>query len=274
MGDEAAVSSRGPLAPLEKPIDLRRYPASSRAARLVRHYWIVEYRFPPGSSRDVPILVYPACNVVIEPQRARLYPPSPELEERHLEGSGMAFGALLRPATGLRLAGRPIEELAGASADLADGAVAARVRDAMAGGADIASRHTAAIAAFESWLTARVPALGADDELMNAVADAVEGDAELTRVDELAARFGMGARRLERLTARYLGLSPKWMIQRRRLQEAAARLGAEPATELSGLAAELGYADYPHFSRDFAATVGVTPREFAAAAATVRRAPE
>ncbi|GAA4171324.1 helix-turn-helix domain-containing protein [Gryllotalpicola koreensis] len=264
MGARDEVVSKGPLAPVVAPIDFRRYPVTGEAAALVRHYWLVDYALPPGASHDVPILVYPACNLVIEHDRARLYAPTPDLTVRHLEGSGFAFGVLLQVATGYRLAGRPVEDFVGDSIDFSDEHVVTEVRDIMGASEDAVARHPSAIAAFEEWLAARVPSLTTDERLMNEIAAAIETDAALTRVDELAGRFGLSPRRLERLAARYVGLTPKWMIQRRRLQEAAARLGASSTTDLSGLAAELGYADYPHFSRDFAATVGMTPRDFAA----------
>jgi AraC-like DNA-binding protein len=264
MGARDEVVSKGPLAPVVAPIDFRRYPVTGEAAALVRHYWLVDYAFPPGASHDVPILVYPACNLVIEHDRARLYAPTPDLTVQHLESRGFAFGVLLQVATGFRLAGRPVEDFVGDSTDFSNEPVVSEVRGILSAGDDTGLWHPAAIAAFERWLTARIPVLTADDRLMNEIAAAIETDASLTRVDELATRFGLTPRRLERLVARYVGLTPKWMIQRRRLQEAAARLGASSTTDLSGLAAELGYADYPHFSRDFAATVGMTPRDFAA----------
>lgn len=270
MGVQDEVVSKGPLAPVESPIDFRRYPAAGDAAALVRHYWLVEYAFPANTSQDVPILVYPACNLVVEHDRARLYPPSSELTVQHLEGDGFAFGVLLQVATGFRIAGHPVEEFVGDSIDVSAEPVVGEIRAIMSASAGVASRHPSAIAVFEHWLAARVPLLTDDDVLVNAIAEAIGSDPGLTRVDELAARFGLSPRRLERLAARYVGLTPKWMIQRRRLQDAAHQLQEEPETDLSGLAAELGYADYPHFSRDFAATVGVTPRDFAARAHTAR----
>ncbi|HEY0247799.1 MAG TPA: helix-turn-helix domain-containing protein [Gryllotalpicola sp.] len=276
MSDDGGVVSKGPLAPLGTLIVLRRYPAVGAATPVVRHYWVAEYALPAGVGRDVPILVYPACNLVVEGDRSRLYAPNPELTVQHLDGDGFAFGVLLQVATGFRVAARPLEEFLGDSIDLEQEPVTAAVRAIMMGPGEAEVRHPRAIAAFESWLGERVPSLSADDLLINAVAAAVESDPDLIRVDELAARFGLSTRRLERLVARYVGLTPKWLIRRRRLQDAAHRLQDAPGTELSRLAAELGYADYPHFSRDFAAVVGRTPREFADAAgsaATDPRAP-
>ena len=61
----------------------------------------------------------------------------------------------------------------------------------------------------------------------------------------------------------YVGVSPKWVIQRYRLQEAAERLAEGRATSLETLALELGFFDQAHFCRDFKALVGRTPAEYA-----------
>ena len=78
---------------------------------------------------------------------------------------------------------------------------------------------------------------------------------------QLCERFGIGERALQRLTARRLGLSPAWLIRRRRLHEVAGGLRGPEA--LADLAARLGYADQAHFARDFRTSTGLTPGEFA-----------
>jgi AraC-like DNA-binding protein len=62
----------------------------------------------------------------------------------------------------------------------------------------------------------------------------------------------------------YVGVTPKWVLQRYRLHEAAEQL-AGPNPPFAALAASLGYADQAHFGRDFKRTIGQTPRSFAAA---------
>jgi AraC-like DNA-binding protein len=85
----------------------------------------------------------------------------------------------------------------------------------------------------------------------------------VTSVTQICDRFHVTERSLQRLTRRRLGLTPKWLIQRRRLQEAAERLrGAD--TTLAVIAAELGYADEAHLVRDFRTVTGMTPGQFAA----------
>jgi AraC-like DNA-binding protein len=79
----------------------------------------------------------------------------------------------------------------------------------------------------------------------------------------VCAEFALSERALQRLVQRRLGLTPKWLIQRRRLQEAAERL-RDGSTTLADVAAVLGYADQPHFTRDFSRVTSMTPGEFAA----------
>ncbi|GGU02878.1 helix-turn-helix domain-containing protein [Streptomyces coeruleorubidus] len=76
-------------------------------------------------------------------------------------------------------------------------------------------------------------------------------------MSQLAAFADMSARQLQRMFAEYVGIGPKWVIRRARIQEAAARAAAEPQ-DWSALAAELGYADRAHFTRDFTASIGTS----------------
>ena len=54
---------------------------------------------------------------------------------------------------------------------------------------------------------------------------------------------------------------------RKRLQEAAERLRIDPSTDLATLAAETGYADHAHLTRDFRAVLGIAPTTYRADAA-------
>jgi len=61
----------------------------------------------------------------------------------------------------------------------------------------------------------------------------------------------------------YVGVSPKWVIQRYRLHEAAERIARGGVEDFADLALELGYADQAHFIRDFKKLVGRSPAEYA-----------
>ncbi len=114
----------------------------------------------------------------------------------------------------------------------------------------------------EEWLRGYLP-MDDDGRLVNAIVEWVENDSTVVAVAQICERFHVTERSLQRLTRRRLGLTPKWLIQRRRLQEAAELL-REPDETLAELAARLSYADEAHFVRDFKAVTGMTPREFSA----------
>ena len=67
-------------------------------------------------------------------------------------------------------------------------------------------------------------------------------------------------------------MSPKWVLRRYRLHEAAAALAREQHRPWADVAADLGYFDQSHFIRDFTAAIGMTPVAYAQAC-RARRAP-
>ena len=110
----------------------------------------------------------------------------------------------------------------------------------------------------------RRPSPCADASRVAAIVAAIESDPSLSRVTELAAREDLHPRTLERLFRAHVGVSPKWVIRRFRVQEAAERVQAGSPPDWSRFAADLGYFDQSHFIRDFTAQVGATPTDYVA----------
>jgi AraC-like DNA-binding protein len=98
-------------------------------------------------------------------------------------------------------------------------------------------------------------------DLLGIVGRAAE-DRALVRVDQLADLAGTSVRSLQRLFATYVGVSPKAVLARYRLQDAAAAIDDGEVEDLAGLAASLGWFDQAHFSRDFRSVVGMTPSAY------------
>lgn len=260
--------SKGLLTP-GAPVRIARQAPRGRAALFVRHYWLPRWTLPGDAVIRQDVLEYPTANLVIEPGSAALFRAHRGLSSQTLRGSGWAFGVLLHPGVARGWAGTsvrslptavPLSRLRPGGVDGVDGIgePTEAVRVAMHAGDD-----DAAIAAFESWLDL-LPEPDADAQLVDRIVAAVEDDRDLLRVEQLADRFGLGVRHLQRLVAGHLGFGPKWLIQRYRLQEAAAALRSAEPPPLALLAAELGYADQAHFSREFKAVVGTTPGGYAA----------
>src|SRR5262249_30129054 len=95
------------------------------------------------------------------------------------------------------------------------------------------------------------------------VAARIIEDRSITRVEQLAREFHISVRGLQRLFSEYVGVSPKWVIQRSRLLEAVARGTAGTNVNWASLAADLGYADQAHLIRDFKRLVGRSPGNYA-----------
>lgn len=249
--------------PAETFYAIDRFPVAPDLADLARRHWIPRWGLPEGESSTQEVLQYPVCLIVVAQDYARFYGVQSGLSRTTLTGHGWAAGVMLQPAAGWLLLGEDVVGVTDrfiALGEVLDASVVDEVRSVMAGpGAAAGGRAAAAI--LEGALRRRLPV---DDEgrLVNAVVDHVETSPEVLQVAQVCARFGLTERSLQRLTRRRLGLSPKWLIQRRRLHEASERLRAGPG-DLAGVAHDLGYADQAHFTRDFRRVTGRTPGEFA-----------
>ena len=80
------------------------------------------------------------------------------------------------------------------------------------------------------------------------------------RVETLAAEVGWSRRHLATRFREALGLPPKAIARLIRVEHAAQRMRA--GESLAEVAYEAGYADQPHFNRDFRELVGCSPSEF------------
>ncbi|MCW2758351.1 MAG: AraC family transcriptional regulator [Nocardioidaceae bacterium] len=90
-----------------------------------------------------------------------------------------------------------------------------------------------------------------------------EEDTTITRAEQLAAIAGVGMRTLQRQFVEYVGIGPKWVVQRSRLLDVAAAAHADQRVDWAELAAALGYADQSHLIRGFTALVGAPPATYA-----------
>ena len=251
---------------------MSRYAAPDDLADLLQWYWVPVWSVPPGRRSEQRVLQYPCALIVVTEAYARFYGVVTGLSSTELEGDGWAVGSLLQPAAGWLVAGRPMSELTDAHVELEEllgaggGARAAAVRPPWGGrGADGGSDPEVQVRATDPVSAFLREHLPVDDEgrLVNELVALVESDERLVRVAQLAEAAACSERSLQRLLRRRLGLTPKWLIQRRRLQDLSLRLRERTAGEtLASLAADLGYADEAHLVRDFRTVTGWTPAQF------------
>ena len=241
---------------------IHRYSASAHLADLVDRYWIPVWSLAEPSTQST--LQHPVCLVVVSDTYARFYGVSRGRSSVTLEGDGWAVGTMLSPAAGRLVLGRSVAEVTDTWVELGDlvpdPAVVAGVRAAMEDDPHEPAAHLAAVAHVESWLASHLP-VDESGLLVNRLVAWLGDHPEVTRVDDLAREAGLSERSLQRLVEQRIGLSPKWVLQRRRLHDAVEALKAGRGT-LADVAADLGYADQAHFTHDFRTVTGMTPGEY------------
>ena len=122
-------------------------------------------------------------------------------------------------------------------------------------------------AALEELATHRDPSMVAEARHVAEVAATAERDRSVCRVEQLAAAAGTSVRTLQRLFDQHVGVSPSFVIRRWRIIEAAeaARTALDGGADWRGwasVAAELGYSDQSHLTRDFRRHLGTSPSAY------------
>lgn len=253
----------GLLRPLADPaIRLTRYHPADDLAPFVDFHWIVRWDFGDAGAYEQETLPHPCVHLVVEHGASGVFGVVRGRFRKRLRGNGRAAAVRFRPGGFAAFWPRPLRELSGRVLPLAAafGPPGAAHECAVLGAPD---DDAALVALAERFLRARAPR--ADDALAlvtRAVA-LVEHERGIARVDDLAAALGVRVRALQRLFAHRVGVSPKWVICRARLQEAAARAVAGDDVDWSRLALELGYFDQAHLIRAYRAVVGVPPAQHA-----------
>jgi len=228
---------------------------------LVQHFWIVRWdlRGQPPQRRET--LPHPNVHLIVERGLTRVFGVHTARFSRVLEGEGCVFGAKFRPGGFRPFLGRPLSTLADASLSLADafGPSSEQLEDDVLECTD----ETGMIEVMARFLAARLPPPDANVDLAAGIVERIERERDVTTVDAVVAREGLGKRALQRLFNEYVGVGPKWVINRFRLHEAIERLAAGQEVDWSRLALDLGYFDQAHFIRDFRRLVGRTPAAYA-----------
>ncbi len=272
---EPTASTRGIVDPGAARFDLVRLDPAPDLADVVERHWVIRWDLPPGEEFTQVVIPHPNANLVAEPDgvfAAHGIPPG--LFARTLRGQGAVVGTKLRPG-GLRLlldrpdAVRrgvvlPAPAVLGAEDEAVAAAGAAAVAAARAGD------DAAAVAAVTPLLRVaaarrRTPAASRATRRIGHVLAATVGGAlgPHATVPDLAALAGTSTRSLQRLFARWVGVSPAWVLRRHRVHLAADLLAADPARGLAELATSVGYYDQAHFTDDFSRVVGTPPGSFA-----------
>lgn len=237
---------------------------------VVDQYWHVSLALDTGERLDQPIIDLPAVNVTIEEGDV----PAPLVVtgiharawRRTIRGTGQVFAVRLRPAGLAVLSDLTPGQVADATVPLTTKLDSRlhTVADVIATCSDPADRARAADRAIGQILLERPPT--PSGLLANDVMDELRERIHRRTGSTLAERFSRSDRTIQRACMDAMGHGPKWLSRRIRLQEVARALAVRPGEDLAVLAAELGYTDQSHLTRDFSAATGLTPNAYRRAA--------
>lgn len=194
-------------------------------------------------ARPVGVITGPRCTPLVYDQQDWRY--------------GVAIG--LTPAGAAALLGTPVPELVGATigAGTLLGRRAYELADRLGGLPDWAARFAVLDELLPGWLRPRDA-----DALVTRAWWRLHGSPGRLTIGALAGQLGVSRRHLEVGFRRHIGLTPKTVARIARFQHAVhllARHTAGPA-----VAAECGYADQPHLTREVRTMAGITPTELCA----------
>lgn len=264
MANRKKEPSRGILK-TPHPADQRyryvRYYPSDDLHLYIEHFWIVEWDLrgePPERAETLP---HPSVHMIFQRGHSRIRGPYTAKFSTELAGKDGVFSVKFKPAGFYPFAKRPLTRLANRTVSLQEifGPSSVDLAEAVLHGVTDQAR----IEIVEKFLRDRKPKADEHVSDISAMVYSVLKDRTIVKVQDLVHRYHRNLRALQRLFARYVGVGPKWVIQRYRLLEAAQQLALQPDVSLADLAMELGYSDQAHFVRDFKSIIGMSPGAYA-----------
>lgn len=236
-------------------------PPASLAA-FVHHCWWLRWDLRAPFTAEV--LPHPAGRIIFEVgpagARAEVEGVFTTRQAKTRVARGELFGVQFRPAMLQGLLGQPMSTITDRVVPFTR--VFGRAQAAWVGTVCAAAEVDEKMALLTAFLLPRLRVPTPELVALRDVVERLGGNRSVLRVDDVSAALALDTRALQRRFLRYVGVGPKWVIQRLRLIEAAEQLRSGKPLKLAALADELGYADQAHFARDFKRVTGSAPGAF------------
>jgi len=258
-----AGKPRGILNPKASGKDFRysrRFP-SPDLDFFVEHYWSVYWDLRGQEPFLQETLPHPSVHLIFEEGRSRIVGVMQGKFSAFLEGKGQVFGVKFKPGAFYPYLKSPVSGLTDGVFSFMEifGEDGKSLEEKVLSLDDELKK----IELAENFLHERTPERDENLVVIGQVADLIIVDREITKVDDILLRLNLSKRTLQRMFKQYVGVSPKWMIKRYRLHEAAEQLAAGSVTDWPKMAQDCGYFDQAHFIKDFKSIVGKSPAEYA-----------
>jgi AraC-like DNA-binding protein len=248
----------GILNPFEgfKHFSLRREPPPDDLVPFVEGFWSVRWDLEGKPPFAQEILPYPCVNLSTGAGGFEVHGPATKRFVAQLLGCGEVFGTKFTPAGFYAFTGIPMRELV-------DRIVSIEAAAGRAPCAPTTDDFDAVRSQVETFLRSFHPTCTEAMALADRLVRLTQEDRSIARAADLARTAGISVRSLHRLFERHVGVGPKWIVRRSRVQEAAERGARGETVDWAGIAQEIGYHDQAHLIRDFREQVGSTPAAYA-----------
>lgn len=261
-GAQPQSEVRGVLRPAFKQGEFqhqRQLPTPTLAG-LVEHYWYVSWDLRGLPAQQQATLPHPNVHMVVEHGQARIYGVHSGRFMRQLEGQDQVFGIKFKAGGFYSFYRQPVAKLGNQSMDVT--ACFGDASEHLAQQILTATNVETMCAVADAFLLHYLPPVDTNVARVSGLLTKIEQERDIIAVEDVLAISGLDKRGLQRLFQKYVGIGPKWVIQRYRLHEAIAQVQAGKELSWTALALELGYFDQAHFVRDFRQLVGMAPGEY------------
>ncbi|WP_019640737.1 helix-turn-helix domain-containing protein [Paenibacillus fonticola] len=238
---------------------ISRHAPSKDLQFFIQHYWLVDWDLRGQPSYSQEVLQHPGVNVVFQRGHSYIRGIESRRSVNVLQGEGQIVGILFRPGAFHCYFQAPVATLTDKVVNISD----YFTLDVNTFEEELFSLNNKEekIIIVEQLLRKSMPEPDKTVDLLNGVVDEIVYNAGITKVEQLVDQFSITKRTLQRWFNQYIGVSPKWVIRRYRMHEAIELI--ERGVDLTQLAMDLGYFDQAHFSKDFKAAVGKSPKQYA-----------
>ena len=256
---------------------LQRLLPDERLAPFIEQYWFVEWSLDKGKSHTQQNLPDPTIHITVENGLTQVYGPVKQRFSRTLSKSGNIFGIKFQAGAFHCIFKQSISKLCDQSIPLnrifldTDLSVFDQIGNTqdLEQKAKLSNHFFQRLFEPDSEVSINdLPHSLAQLEKIKRLISTINSQQHITKVEALCDQLAISHRSLQRLCRDYLGLSPKWLIRKYRLQEILARLEDESnsSVDWQQYVSDLDYSDQAHFVKDFKSFTGFTPQDYLAKA--------